>query len=149
MLSSKQAVWRSMAQSRRLVSSVWADDVVAHRTEPANTGHANSPLPKVQSRTIPMSRRQASASDCGSCVHVKYNACHLTFWKPCGYGHGCLCPTNIASVASSFLPRLLHKHPTFYPAFLPCGSFDARQSHTSIARISVLTSKTSLMLSGL
>jgi hypothetical protein len=128
---------------------LWADDGVAHRTEPANTGHANSPLPKVQSRTIPMSRRQASASDCGSCEHVRYNASHLVFWKSCEYG--CLSHTfpcfHLAFHAFSL--TFLHKHPTFYPAFLRPGSFDARQSHTSIARIGVLTSKTSLILSDL
>jgi hypothetical protein len=137
----KQAVWRPMDQSRRLVSSVWADDVVAHRTEPANRGHANSPLPKVQSRAIPMSRRQASASDCGSCEHVRYIASHLVFWKPGEYG--CLSHTFPCFHVSfhAFPLTLLHEHPTFYPAFLRPGSFDARQSHTSIARIGVLTSK--------
>jgi hypothetical protein len=98
---------------------------------------------------MPMSRRQASASDCGSCLHVRYIPSYSVFWKPCEYG--CLSHTFPRFHVSfhAFSLTFLHRHPTFYPAFLRPGSFDARQSHTSIARIGVLTSKTSLMLSDL
>jgi hypothetical protein len=149
----KQAVWRSMDQFRRLVSLMWADDVLLIARSAANTGHADSPPPKVQFRTIPMSRRHASASDRGSYGHVRYNACHLTLWKPCEHGH--LHRINVPSVVRSFLPRVFsltfpQTIPRFTPrSFLRPGSFDAPQFHTSMVMIGATTSKTSFLPSNL